>query len=87
MPPSEWFMYVVECSDGSLYTGVTPDVQRRLHEHNSTARGAKYTRPRRPVTLIYASPPADRSTVMRQEADFKTLSREQKIITLRESNK
>ena len=48
-----WLMYVVRCSDGSLYTGVTNNVKRRILEHNYGMRGAKYTRSRRPVDLVY----------------------------------
>ena len=49
-----WHLYVVRCSDGTLYTGVTTDLDRRLHEHNVTKRGAKYTRTRRPVELVWS---------------------------------
>lgn len=71
-------MYVVECADGSFYCGVTTDLQRRLHEHNSGSRGAKYTRSRRPVTMIYSEPHANRSSALRAEVFFKRLSRIQK---------
>lgn len=48
-----WTVYMVRCKDGSLYTGITTDLHRRLQEHNSSKKGAKYTRSRRPVSLVY----------------------------------
>ena len=75
---ADWLMYVVECADGSYYTGITTDITRRLHEHNHTKRGAKYTRGRRPVGLIYCERYADRSEASKAEAAFKKLNRLQK---------
>lgn len=74
-----WYMYVVECSDRSLYCGITTDVQRRLSEHNSSKSGAKYTRSRRPVMLVYAEEHENRSSALKAEASFKRLTRLQKI--------
>jgi putative endonuclease len=74
-----YHVYILTCSDGSLYTGITTDVERRLHEHNSTSRGAKYTRARRPVTLAVTWPAADRSAALREEARIKRLTRKQKL--------
>ena len=74
----KWFLYVVRCADGTFYTGVTTDVTRRLHEHNTTKRGAKYTRTRRPVELIYRTDYKDRSTAQKAERYFKTLTRREK---------
>lgn len=68
----------MRCSDGTLYTGVTTDVQRRLHEHNTTKRGAKYTKTRRPVKLVLAEVYADRSSAQKAEARFKKLKRQEK---------
>lgn len=76
-------MYVVECADGSFYCGVTTDLQRRLHEHNSGSKGAKYTRSRRPVLMIYSEPHVDRSSALRAEILFKRLSRIQKADCIR----
>ena len=73
-----WFLYVVRCADDTLYTGVTTDITRRLHEHNVTKRGAKYTKTRRPVQLIYWVDHKDRSTAQKAERKFKKLSRQQK---------
>ena len=75
---AEWLMYVLECSDGSYYTGITTDITRRLHEHNHTTKGAKYTRGRRPVGLIYCERHTDRSRASKAEAAFKKLTRKQK---------
>jgi putative endonuclease len=78
MSNKNWYIYILRCSDNSLYTGVTTDCSRRLHEHNHTTRGAKYTRARRPVTLTYREAAADRSTAQRREAQIKRLSAPQK---------
>jgi putative endonuclease len=81
--PPQWHMYVVECGDGSFYCGITTDLQRRLNEHNTSDRGAKYTRARRPVKLIYSEPHPDRSSASIAEAFFKRLSRIQKVDRVR----
>ena len=73
-----WYLYVVECVDGSLYTGVTTDLQRRLHEHNNTKRGAKYTRTRRPVQLVWHKEYENRSQAQASEYQFKKLVHKQK---------
>jgi len=72
-------MYVVKCSDESLYTGITTELDRRLHEHNNTRKGAKYTRARRPVELVYCVDYPNRSAASKAEASFKKLSRRQKL--------
>jgi putative endonuclease len=72
-------VYIITCSDGSLYTGITTDVERRLYEHNNSSRGAKYTRSRRPVHLAACWPAADRSAALREEARIKRLTRKQKL--------
>ena len=74
----KWFLYILQCSDGTYYTGVTTDMKRRLHEHNNSNRGAKYTRTRRPVKLIYFSEHEDRSSAQKAEHRFKKLTRTQK---------
>jgi putative endonuclease len=71
------FVYIVRCSDGSLYTGYTTDVERRVAEHNAGA-GAKYTRGRRPVQLVYAEAHATISDAMRREYAIKQWRREKK---------
>lgn len=77
MSESAWLLYVVECRDGSLYTGITNDLERRLKEHND-GTGSRYTRSRRPVTLRYQEPCADRSAALIRELAVKLLSRREK---------
>jgi predicted GNAT superfamily acetyltransferase len=74
----EWFLYLLECSDGTLYTGITPDITRRLQKHNAGS-GAAYTAARRPVRLIGAWSFPDRSSALSAESAFKRLSRQQKL--------
>ena len=81
----EWFMYVVKCADDTLYTGITTDVTRRLHEHNNTAKGAKYTKKRRPVALLHSVGHSNRSSASRAESKFKKLSRKQKLSIINEN--
>ena len=69
------YMYVVECADGSLYTGYTTDVERRLKTHNA-GKGAKYTRARLPVKLLYSEAFASKPEAMSAEALFKKKARE-----------
>ena len=66
------FVYMVECADGTLYTGWTTDVGRRIKLHNA-GRGGRYTRQRRPVHLVYAEPQPDRGAAMRRERALKRL--------------
>jgi putative endonuclease len=76
---SPWYLYILLCADGSLYTGVARDLERRLHEHNHTAAGARYTRPRRPVRLAYFEGMASRSDACRREYEVKQLDAHQKL--------
>ena len=78
-----WYMYVVECADETLYTGITTDVLRRIHEHNHTSKGARYTRARRPVELVGAWAYADQSEAASSEYAFKDLPRSDKVEMLR----
>ena len=75
---TKWYQYVVECSDSSYYAGVTTDLNRRINEHNTTNKGAKYTRSRRPVKLVYSTEHSNRSEAQKAEAKFKKLTREEK---------
>lgn len=77
-----WYVYMLRCADETLYTGVTTDVVRRVREHNETTQGAKYTRARRPVTLVFKKRYGSRSTAQKAEAALKQLSREAKILLL-----
>ncbi len=73
----KWFLYVLECSDGTLYTGITNDLGRRLELHNS-GRASRYTRGRRPVTLIYQEPCRNKSYALKKEYAVKALTRSEK---------
>ncbi|MFB6371836.1 MAG: GIY-YIG nuclease family protein, partial [Bradymonadaceae bacterium] len=76
----EWYLNVLECADGSLYTGITTDVERRVREHNGERTGgANYTRARRPVRVRAAWPCDDQSEAASAEAAFKSLSRDEKL--------
>jgi putative endonuclease len=77
-----WWVYVLRCGDGSLYTGATADVERRLAVH-AAGKGAAYTRARLPVKLVHAEPAADRSAALRREAAIKRLRRPEKLALLR----
>ena len=74
-----YFIYILQCSDNSLYTGITTDLDRRIKEHNDSKLGAKYTKIRRPVKLVYSKEFIDRSEASKEEARIKKLSRQQKI--------
>lgn len=78
-------VYTLVCVDGTIYTGITTDLVRRLHEHNHTARGAKYTRARRPVTLLASIQVPDRSAALKLEAKIKKMSRKQKLEWINEN--
>lgn len=81
-----WFVYMLRCRDGSLYTGCTDDVQRRLAVHQS-GKGAKYTRSRLPVELAYQEEAADKSAALRREAAIKRLSRAGKWTLIEEKER
>ncbi|MCX6032291.1 MAG: GIY-YIG nuclease family protein [Chloroflexi bacterium] len=68
------YVYIVQCADGAFYTGWANDVTRRIAAHNA-GRGARYTRTRRPVTLVYQEAAPDRSAALRREAAIKKLDR------------
>ena len=72
-----WFVYILRCGDGTLYTGVTDDVQRRLAAHRA-GKGAKYTRGRGPLELVYTQEQPDKSAALRRELQIKKLTRPQK---------
>ena len=79
-----YFVYILECSDGSLYTGITTDIDKRLIEHNTTSKGAKYTKARRPVKLLYSEPSENRSTASKREYAIKKLTRVKKLELIHE---
>ena len=80
MAADTWRVYIVRCADGSLYTGIAIDLERRIAEHNAdSGLGASYTRSRRPVTLVYEEAAADRSAASKREYRIKQLSRTEKL--------
>lgn len=82
-----WILYVLLCADGTYYTGITTDIDRRIREHNTNSRGAKYTRSRRPVKLVYTEYFSNRSSAQKAEYQFKKLSRSIKEEKIREKRR
>lgn len=76
--PSRWFVYAVRCRDGSIYTGITTDLARRIKTHNA-GQGGAYTRSRKPVRLIFREAQPTRSSALKREAEIKRWSRAEKI--------
>lgn len=76
---SKYFVYILKCHDKTLYTGITTDLERRIKEHNLSDLGARYTRSRRPVKLVYSKNFKDRSTATKEEGRIKKLSRIKKL--------
>ena len=74
-----YYVYILECADKTLYTGITNDLRRRVAEHNNSRLGAKYTRGRRPVKLVYSKRMKDKACASREEYLIKKLSRRDKI--------
>jgi putative endonuclease len=74
----EWFVYILECRDGKLYTGITNDLAARIAAHNN-GTGARFTRGRAPVKLLYHEIAASRSAALKRELSIKRLSRQQKL--------
>lgn len=82
-----FYVYIVKCADGTLYTGSTNDLQKRIHEHNHAKNGAHYTKIRRPVVYVYTEDCGSLSEARRREAEIKRLSRPKKeeLIASREA--
>jgi putative endonuclease len=74
-----WQIYIVRCNDNTLYTGITIDIDKRLEEHNSGKKGAKYTRSRRPVKLVYSEETSSRSKATKRELQIKKMTRIRKL--------
>jgi putative endonuclease len=74
-----YYIYILRCSDDTLYTGIAKDLDKRLKEHNESDKGAKYTRVRRPVKLVYAEEAKDRSEASKREYAIKKLNRDKKL--------
>ncbi len=83
-----WIVYMVRCSDNSLYTGITKDIDKRIKEHNSASKlGAKYTRSRTPVTLVYTENIKTRSQAAKRECEIKKMDKKAKEMLLMDMNK
>ena len=78
-----WFLYILECNDGSLYTGITKDIKRRLKEH-SDGRASRFTRTRRPVKLLYHEPCAGRTKALVRECRVKAFNKKRKLTLIQE---
>ena len=74
---SKWYLYILKCGDGTLYTGIATDVQKRLEMHRS-GKGAKYTRGRGPLELVHSEECENHSQALKRECDVKKLTKEQK---------
>ena len=73
-----WHVYIIECKDSKLYTGITTNIDRRVSEHN-LGHGGRFTKYRRPVKLVYSQQISDRSSALKREAVIKKLNRSQKL--------
>ena len=76
--PKPWIAYILKCSDGSLYTGITTDLKKRLKCHNN-GKASKYTRSRRPVKVVYSESFVNESSARKREAEIKQFSRQSKL--------
>jgi putative endonuclease len=74
-----YYVYIVECSDSTLYTGSTNDIKKRISAHNTEGAGAKYTRSRRPVRVVYTEKLRDLSTALKREHKIKKMTRKKKL--------
>ncbi len=74
-----WYVYMVSCSDDSVYTGISKNPTRRLKEHNCGSKGSKYTRSRRPVKLVYVSNLMNQSNALKEERRIKKLTKDKKL--------
>lgn len=75
----KYFVYILKCNDGTLYTGYTTDIKRRTTEHNISSVGAKYTKGRRPVSLVYSEELPSKGMAMSREVEIKKLSKSGKL--------
>lgn len=82
MSEKAWFCYILKCADGSLYTGVTTEPLRRTRQHND-GLGAKYTRARRPVKMVYCETARNHAQALRREHEIRTLPRSGKLTLIR----
>jgi len=83
---SAWYVYILRCADGTLYTGITTDVERRVEQHNR-GQGARYTASRRPVEPVYVEAAVDRGAAASREAAIKKLDRAGKLALIRDAGR
>ena len=79
---TNWYVYILNSTDDTLYTGITTDISRRLFEHSNSSKGAKYFRGRKPKALLYVQECIDRSTASKQEASIKKMKKADKKILI-----
>ena len=79
MKNKKYFVYILECKDKTLYTGITNDLKKRVIQHNEAKEGAKYTKARRPVVLLYSEKCGTRSNALKRECVVKSMTRLQKM--------
>jgi len=79
MQSTSWYIYIAQCSDRSLYTGITKNITERIAAHNSAKGGAKYTRSRRPVQLIHVEKFPSRSLAAKREYQLKKMNKKNKL--------
>ncbi len=84
--PAQWFVYIIESNDHSLYTGITTDVERRLQQHGAGKVGAKYLRGKAPLRVVYQESGHDRSSASRREVELKRLKRAQKLALIEQAS-
>ncbi len=77
-----YYIYILKCSDGTLYTGSTNDLEKRLHTHNTGKAGAKYTRGRRPLEMIYSEKFRTKSKALKREWEIKRMKRDEKLVLI-----
>ena len=83
MPSGDsWFVYILRCADGSLYTGITKDVKRRCRQHND-GTASRYTRSRRPTKLVWQEAQPNRSSTLKRETTIKAMTRREKLALIR----
>jgi predicted GIY-YIG superfamily endonuclease len=78
-----WFIYIVRCADASFYTGITNNIDRRIHQHNTNTAGSKYVRFRRPAILVYQEKISTRSKALKREAAIKKMTHNEKQSLIR----
>ena len=79
----EWYVYIVECVDKTFYTGISTDLNKRIEEHNTSPKGAKYTRSRRPVHMVYFEMAENKSLASKREKSIKNMTRQEKLALIR----